>query len=525
MPGFESPAAAYSNALEGMMMQREKSALDAAKLQMEQQRHAADMENDREDRALRREQMQMQRDDRLAAKAEKTKVAGEASYVKSRNEMLPMDRPSSEMLKQAEELGDAGRSFPKPAESLPGIAAVPLSIGRSRAFSGEGAPPMAAGGRPGVDPPAEMGLMPSSAAAVRPYVGDATDRLAERKTTQQQARIDAMAPGPERDWYQSKIDGMDPPDAAYPKPPEAPQGVYRESPDRRTIERVGEVPKGSHLIPAPQPKVPKAPSEDFSGTMTPKAFDMYAIGVAKGGPPPPLGNGPIAAKLRIGIGNRAADYNVLTGKFDTDANAPPPDLVAGRADIAADSGALNQLQKNLSAVGAFSYAAKANGQLLEESLSKLPDAGVTFLNKPYRALATAFGSEVTVPFNIVRTSLQTEYSRLINNPNLTGVLTNEARKEIEAGLSPDATIKQLRVALVTFGKESANRENGIKKEMGELRSHLRGGQSVQSGGPGTGGGPGGVVEVKSPKNGKVYKFATQAEADAKVAAAKAAGLW
>lgn len=108
MPGYESPAAAFSNTLESLMLQREKSAMDAAKLQMEREKHAADIEDSREDRALRREllqQSQQDRRDKIAAdkrtEDERILTSQTNRYEKTTSGMDPMDYMTTDLQKQA----------------------------------------------------------------------------------------------------------------------------------------------------------------------------------------------------------------------------------------------------------------------------------------------------------------------------------------------------------------------------------------------------------------------------------------
>ena len=172
--------------------------------------------------------------------------------------------------------------------------------------------------------------------------------------------------------------------------------------------------------PVERRREPKAPaSEDAGLALSKGGLDLAAKMYAKTGQLPPMGMGAAGAKVRSEVISRAAELRPDTDSFHAQAEGQAaPDLAANKAKYHANEGALAQLTKNRAAVDAFASTAQKNGQLLDGILKKLPDTGVTFLNKPLRSMETALGNTEMSAFNVLRQSVQTEYARAINNPNL-----------------------------------------------------------------------------------------------------------
>jgi hypothetical protein len=216
---------------------------------------------------------------------------------------------------------------------------------------------------------------------------------------------------------------------------------------------------------------------DLSGNGLDMAAKMYALT----GQLPPMGMGRAGATVRGRIINRAAQYNPTTGQFDATA---APNVAGNAATYKANAAALRQITGNLNAVEAFERTANQNAKLLEAVLTKLPDSGSSVVNRPLRALAGAMGSQDIATFNAIRLSLQNEYGRLISNPNLTGVMSDAARAEAEQALSPNATVGQLRAALLTLQQESQNRRDAFRAQRDEIQRGLSGTPARPAGAPG-----------------------------------------
>lgn len=204
------------------------------------------------------------------------------------------------------------------------------------------------------------------------------------------------------------------------------------------------------------------PGDDAAPTLSGPALDMTANLYAQTGTLPPMGMGKAGATVRQAIINRAAELN------------PDANIAQNKASYGADTGSLKKLQAQTDAVSAFESTAAANSKILDDVLKRTPDIGAKFLNKPLRAIEGQLGSEDVAAFNTIRQSVQNEYARIISNPNLSGTMSDSARKEAETLLSPDATVGQIRAALKILKAEAANRHKSYQDQIGTIKGRMSG---------------------------------------------------
>jgi hypothetical protein len=206
----------------------------------------------------------------------------------------------------------------------------------------------------------------------------------------------------------------------------------------------------------------QAPVQDAAVTLTPAGLDIAARRFAMDGSLPPMGMGKQGAAVRTAIINRAAQLD------------PTLNTGANKAEQAANSASLTQLQKNADAVDAFAKTAESNRAVFDTIAKDVPDSGMPLFNGWLRSSAAATGNTAVSKFNTIRQSLQSEYARLVSQPSLGGQLSDSARKEIETALSPNATVAQMKAALDTFATESNNRKNAIAGQLSEVRGRMSG---------------------------------------------------
>lgn len=144
------------------------------------------------------------------------------------------------------------------------------------------------------------------------------------------------------------------------------------------------------------------------------------------------------------------------------------------AEYKANVAALTKATQNLAAVKTFARTADRNQDLLNKTLKGVPDTGVTLLNKPIRDVVKALGSDNQAAFAVMMPSLRAEYARLINQPNLTGVLSDTARKEVGTTLPDDATVGQIKTALKFLKDEGQNRVDSTQDMIKELNDAIKG---------------------------------------------------
>lgn len=202
--------------------------------------------------------------------------------------------------------------------------------------------------------------------------------------------------------------------------------------------------------------------------LSPAGIDVAALRYLKDGSLPPIARDPGALKKILG---RAA---TLTPGDKARIEAGGLDVAANKAGLHADTATLTAMQKQVDAVSAFERTAASNAKLLDGLLDKIPDYGSTYANKPARNLSRAFGSTDLASFNTLRQSVANEYSRILSNPNLSGVMSDSARSEGAALLDPDATPAQLRAAIKTLAAEAKNRHTEYQGQLDAIKGRISG---------------------------------------------------
>jgi hypothetical protein len=203
------------------------------------------------------------------------------------------------------------------------------------------------------------------------------------------------------------------------------------------------------------------------GAMSEDAKDMAAQMYLQTGNLPSLGMGKDAAELRRDILNRAA----ALGKGQN--------VAANKADYGANSAALKQVVGMKNAVEAYESTAGKNLDLFIEQAKNVPDTGIPILNAPTRALAEKMGSDKVAAYNAARQVAVTEIARVVNNPNLTGQLSDSARNELSSFNPSSATLAQTLHIAQVLRADMKNRHDSLVEQEKQLKGHLGGGNSQQ----------------------------------------------
>lgn len=230
-----------------------------------------------------------------------------------------------------------------------------------------------------------------------------------------------------------------------------------------------------------QQPAPAAEVLPQNGGYTDATIDMLAQQQAIEGHVPALSRNPSIAALQTKITNRAAQYNKATGLFNESNTAP--NLASSKGDFASDKASEVKLQGQVDAIEAFASTAKDNAKLYNDVMSKVVDTGSPWVNKPVRAiLQGAFGSTAVSAVQVMRQSLQAEYGRLTSNPNLTGVLTESARQDMEKALNDNATPEMIKKALDLLQAESDNRHKDYSEQLKVVKDRIKGGGDAPAAG-------------------------------------------
>ena len=208
------------------------------------------------------------------------------------------------------------------------------------------------------------------------------------------------------------------------------------------------------------------------GVLSPEATQMAAQLFAQTGIMVPLGNGPNAARNRDNILNAAAQ------------NQPGANIAANRATYGADKASLQRLVGQRDAVAAFENTASKNLDQFLNLAKGMIDSGSPLINRPLREIgANVFGSD-QLAVNAARQVAVNEIAKVTGNPNLTGSLTDSARKEVEAYLPQNATLAQTYKVAQVLRQDMKNRHDEMNRQIAEIQGRMGGQQPAaeQSGG-------------------------------------------
>lgn len=177
---------------------------------------------------------------------------------------------------------------------------------------------------------------------------------------------------------------------------------------------------------------------------------------------PNFGQGQAAAKMR----------NQFMAKVSEMANETGVNPVANAADLGADKAALNQAQKQYTAVKSFKETARKNIDVLKTALKDTPDVGIPILDQPWRKLLQMTGDKRMAKFQAALGTVQPEISRILNSANLTGVNTVHAQEEVNKILSPSATVGQMLESLGVLEQDMDNRETSMIDQITNVRTRI-----------------------------------------------------
>lgn len=170
----------------------------------------------------------------------------------------------------------------------------------------------------------------------------------------------------------------------------------------------------------------------------------------------------------------------------------PPDATAR---YNADKTSAGKLTTNADAVAAFERLADANWGRYIEALKKTTNTGSPLLNYPIRKFQeSVLGATEPATARSAGMTAKVETARLLTQPNMVGVLSDSARKEVENFDPVGATPDQAQAVYDLLKKEFTQRRQEVEAQSGKAFGRIRGGQGQSS--------PAGRIKVKD-KNGVV----------------------
>ncbi len=198
--------------------------------------------------------------------------------------------------------------------------------------------------------------------------------------------------------------------------------------------------------------------------LTPEAVQFWGQAAAQGIPLPSMGMGPAGASARQQIINAAPGL------------AGGGSLSGNRAVQRADTTSLGAMTKMRDAVVAFENTANANLDIFQNTAKAVIDSGSPWINQPLRSInRNGLGSTDLAAFDAARQVALTEISKVVNNPNLTGQLSDSARREVTGLIPENATLKQIYRVVGILRQDMANRRKYLDEGVKGIQGRMGGG--------------------------------------------------
>ena len=151
------------------------------------------------------------------------------------------------------------------------------------------------------------------------------------------------------------------------------------------------------------------------------------------------------------------------------------DVVSGRAGFKADTASLNKITPQYDAITAFEKTAIRNGKILIELADKVDTTGIPVAERWIRAGRKAIGGDQDVAqFDAQMNLYRAEAARILTQPNLSGVLTDTARKEMEEVIRNSASAPQIRGVVNLLERDFNNRKETLEEQISAIRARMRG---------------------------------------------------
>ena len=226
-------------------------------------------------------------------------------------------------------------------------------------------------------------------------------------------------------------------------------------------------------------------------SLTPEAVQFWAQAAAQGVPLPSMGMGASGAAAREKIINAAPEA----------ADGTP--LVEARATTRADMNSLANMTRTRDAVAAFENTAGKNLDLFLQTAKPVVDSGSPWVNTPLRAVSQqGLGSPDLAAYNAARQVALTEIAKVVNNPSMSSVLSDSARKEVTSLVPENATLGQIYRIAGVLRQDMANRKSSLNDSIQGIQSRLH----QAPGGLGGPGGPGGPPIVQHSPSTGAYRY-------------------
>jgi hypothetical protein len=147
-----------------------------------------------------------------------------------------------------------------------------------------------------------------------------------------------------------------------------------------------------------------------------------------------------------------------------------PNLMESRVEFKAGSLSIDQLVKMRDAVNSFEATAQKNLDLFLQQATRVIDSGAPWINTPLREVNMGTGDPDYPAYQAARQVAVNEIAKVTSSPNLIGVLSDQARKEVKSFIPANATLNQVYRVTGVLKQDMANRLSSMEdaiKERGE----------------------------------------------------------
>jgi hypothetical protein len=183
---------------------------------------------------------------------------------------------------------------------------------------------------------------------------------------------------------------------------------------------------------------------------------------------------PAGQKAKSGLAATGQNVRYIDNKtlndMGADAEASGTSVADVKAGYKADTAALTANTKALAAIEPFKKMLDTNIDIAKNLSKKVISTNSAYANKSLNWIKQNAGDNPdTAEFLAQMRFVETEAARVLNNPNLTGQLTDSARREMESVVSGNLPINSLDRVLARIKSDGDNRVKSLEDENKKLR--------------------------------------------------------
>jgi len=154
------------------------------------------------------------------------------------------------------------------------------------------------------------------------------------------------------------------------------------------------------------------------------------------------------------------------------------DIVGRRASFQADQQSLMKMVPVYDSIIAFENNASMQGQALLKLGKSVDKTGIPAIEALRRRGAQALGDPQVSAFNAQLQVYSTEVAKILTNPNLSGVLTDDSRREIQEFLSKGVNYPQLESMVKLLDQDFGRRKKSLQDQMDAIRRRQKTGYAA-----------------------------------------------